>query len=167
MATIADIRAVGTPQKAYEFEVTLRGANSIEILTQRVMNASVPESSVETIEINYKGRKTIYPGRDASPHTTVVTFWDTESHELYNFFRGWMDKISNPLTGVSTSRDKLVSELVIKRLAADSATVTGTNILTNVFPTAVGEITLNYESSDHISFDVTFSYDENTLPSSE
>lgn len=164
MASIADIRSTNDPQRAYEFEVTLTGGSTsgnLPIMTQRVMNVNIPETSLEQIEINYKSRKTMYAGRDASPHTMSITFWDTEGSLTYNYFRDWIAGISSFTDGSGSTRDAYAAELIVTRLAADSSTPTGINRLTKVWPTTVGELALSYESSEHMTFDVTFSYDEN------
>lgn len=165
MATIQDIRAVGNPQRAFEFEVELLAgavAGSLPILTQRVETVSIPETSVDTIEINYKGRKTLYSGRDASSHSVTVAFWDTEDRSVYNFFKNWMENgLSNSTVGGGVTRDLYAIQMLIKTFAHDSQEVTGTNRLTNVFPTAIADIQLSYESSEHMKVEVTFAYDSN------
>lgn len=162
MASIVNTRSVNDPQRAYEFEVSLFGTNSLPILTERVQNVTIPEKSVETIEINFKSSKTIYAGRDASPHTVIVTFWEDESNSLYAFFSEWMDRIRRPDGSGGETRDLYNAEMLISRLMADSTTVSASNRLSNVFITSLGDVSLSYESSEHMTFDVTFSYDENT-----
>lgn len=167
MSTIQDVRTVNAPQRAYEFEVELLAgvvAGSLPILTQRVESVSIPETSVETIEINFKGRKTLHSGRDASSHTVTVTFWDTELREVYGFFKNWMENgISNSQVGGGATRDLYAIEMLIKTFAHDSQEITGINRLTNVFPTAIGDIQLSYDSSEHMKVEVTFAYDSNLL----
>ena len=163
MANINDVRATNNPQRSYEFEVELIGSTvsgSLPLLTQRVETISIPEVSVETFEINYKGRKTIHAGRDSSPHTVSVTFWDSEAHEVYEFFKGWIDRgISDQVVGGGVTRDQYSAEMVIKMMAADSTTVTREFRLTGVFPTTIGEASLDYTTSDSKKVEVTFSYE--------
>jgi len=166
MASIQDIRSSGTPpQRAYEYEVEILGnvtTGNVPLLTQRVQSASIPETSVETIEINYKGRKALYAGRDASGHTATVTFWDDEAHTVYTFFKDWMENgISNSITGGGVARDLYSVEMVIKQFAHDSTTLTGQHRLTAVFPTTIGDIQMSYDSSEHMTVEVTFSFDSN------
>jgi len=167
MATIQDVRSVGNPQRAYEFEVSILAgavAGSLPILTQRVESVSIPDTSVETIEIQFKGRKTIYSGRDASSHSVSISFWDTEDRSVYSFFKNWMENgISNSSTGAGVTRNLYATELLITTFAHDSQTPTGVNRLTNVFPTAIADISLSYESSEHMKVEVTFAYDSNLL----
>lgn len=163
MATIQNVRTTDNPQRSFEWEVEILGnttTGSLPLLSERSQNVTLPTKSVETIEINYKGRKTIHAGRDASPHTISVTFWDDESHSVYNFFNNWMENgISNSEIGGGLTRDLYAVEMVVKKFAHDSNTVTGINRYTKVFPTEIGDISLSYDASEHMSFDVTFSYD--------
>lgn len=167
MANIQNIRAVGNPQRAFEFEVELlasTAAGALPILTQRVETVNIPETSVETIEINFKGRKTFHSGRDGAGHTVSVSFWDSETRDVYRFFKRWMEVgISNSEIGGGMTRENYATQMLIKTFAADSVTVTGINRLTNVFPTSIGDVSLTYESSDHFKVEVTFSYDSNLV----
>lgn len=161
MANIKDIRdTVNAPQRAYEFEVAILGNGALPILTNRVQNVSIPETSVETIEINFKSSKTIYAGRDASPHTVTVTFFDDETRATYTFFKNWMNQIRNPVDGSGEDRGSYAASMVITTFKHDESTITGVDTMTKVFPTTVGEVTLSYDTSDHFTFDVTFSFDE-------
>lgn len=167
MANIQDIRAVNNPQRAFEFEVEILAgavAGTLPLLTQRVETVSIPETSVETIEINFKGRKTLYSGRDASSHTLTITFWDTEERSVYSFFKNWMENgLSNSVVGGGVTRDLYATQMLIRTFAHDSDTVTGINRLTNVFPTAIGDIQLSYDASEHMKVEITFAYDSNLI----
>lgn len=166
MASIQDIRSSGSaPQRAYEFEVDILGnaiTGNVPLLTQRVQMASIPETAVETIEINYKSGKALYAGRDASGHTSTITFWDDENHTVYSFFKSWMETgIRNSVIGGGLSRDLYSVDMLIKQFAHDSTTITGTHRLTSVFPTSVGDVQLTYDGSEHMTVEVTFSFDTN------
>ena len=165
--TIQDVRADEYPQRAYEFEVEILGSTvsgNEPILTQRVRNANIPSVENEVIEINFKSQKTIHVGRDSSPHTMTITFWDDEEHTIYSFFKNWKENgLNSVVTGGGTTRDLYAAELIIKFFATDSQTETKRHNFTKVFPTSIGEISLSYESSEHVSFDITFSYDAHTI----
>lgn len=162
--TIQDIRSDSrAPQRAYEWEVKINGNNDLgqlELMSARAMNIQIPEKSVETIEIDYKSRKARYAGRDASPGTFTVTFWDDESHEAYNFFNNWLENgISNSEVGGGWTRDKYTVGLVAELFAHDSKTVTGAHAFSDVWVSSLGDVTLDYSASEHINFTVTFTYD--------
>jgi hypothetical protein len=164
--TINDIRETHNPQRAFEYEVEILGSTvsgTLPIMAQRVETVTIPSESLETITINYKGRKSLYTGRDGSSHTVTVYFWDDETRQTYKFFRNWMNKELDPVVGGGVTRDLYRGEMLIKMYATDSQTVMSTHKLTVVFPTEVGEISLSYADSAHLTFSVTFSYDTHTI----
>lgn len=167
MANIQDIRAVNNPQRAWEFEVEILAvvaAGQLPLLKTRVENVSIPETSVEVIETNFKGRKTMWAGRDSSGHQVSVSFWDTEDRAAYRFFKTWMERgISDSIVGGGMTRDMYATQMLIKLFAHNSTTVTGLNRLTNVWPVSISDISLSYDTSDHMKFEVTFSYDSNIV----
>lgn len=154
------------PQRAFEYEVEILGSTvsgTRPLITQRVENVPIPEKSIETIEVNFKGRKTFYPGRDASPHTITVNFFDDEDRTVYQFFHNWINGALDETLGGGAYRSALAAELLIKLFKADSQTVSGVHRLTKVYPTNIGEITLDYTSSEHMKVAVTFAYDEHHI----
>jgi len=167
MPSINDVRAAQNPQKAFEWNFRINGSSAggnLPVLDKRVETVTLPQKSVETIEINYKGRKTFHSGRDASGHTFAVTFWDTEGGEVYRFFNDWIENgISNSVVGGGTTRDQYAAESIIEMLAADSETVVESHTMTNVFPTEIADISLSYEASEIKKVEVTFSFDSQLM----
>jgi hypothetical protein len=164
--TINDIRSVDNPQRAFEYEVEILGASvagTLPIMSQRVESVTIPEETLETIEINFKGRKSIYTGRDGSPHTVTVNFWDDETRQTYRYFRSWLNNELDAIVGGGVVRSQYKGELLVKMFATDSQTVRSIHRFTTVFPISVGEISLNYTDSAHLTFSVTFSYDTHQL----
>lgn len=166
MANIQDIRQSRVPpQRAYEFGIEILGnsaTGTLPILETRVLNANIPSTSVDTINIPYKSQNAQFAGRDNSSHTTVVTFWCDEDMQPYLYFKGWMENsINNSQVGGGMSRDFYSVDMIIKLFAHDSETVTMAHRLTHVWPTEIGELSLSMEGSEHAQFDVTFSFDAN------
>lgn len=171
MANISDVRKIGTPQRAYEFEVEIHGvAIPGEVFTQKVQAVTMPEVAHDQIEINFKSSKSMWAGRDASPHLVTVSFFEDEDHLTYGMFRQWAAAIRDPRVGGGNSTGGFDGRsrngnygqayMVIKMLKHDSTTPSKMYKLTHVWPQSVGEVSLSYENSDHMKFDVTFSYDE-------
>lgn len=168
MANIQDIRDEYIPQLSYQFEVELLGnaltgsGNAVQILTQRVQNANIPETAVGTIPVNFKDRQINYAGRDESGHTTTITFFEDQQHRVYTFFKDWMENgISNSTTGGGLTKDLYSIEMRIRQYESDGETLTGTHRLTHVYPTNIGEISLSYDASETMTIDITFSFDQN------
>lgn len=163
MTTIQDIRAIHNPQKSYLWEVDIVGLSTgtLEDTAFFAKEVSIPPSSVETIVINHKSGRTAYSGRDSSDHSVSITFWDDETHQVYDFFQNWHDNLlRNPITGGGVTRDLYTADLIIKLQSTDEETVTQRIRLGHAFPTEIGEVSLSYESTDAVEFSVTFSYDE-------
>ena len=166
MANIQDIRAVAKPSRAYEWEISVEGPSavgSLDLLVERAQNVSVPETSIETIEIPYKSRTSYFAGRDSSGHTVDIEFFDDETHRVYKYFKNWIEEISSSREGGGVDRDQYGAELTIKQLSHNSKDETITHKLTKVFPTSVGEISLDYSASEHTTFTVTLSFEANLI----
>jgi len=161
---IQDLRSMtAPPQRAYEFEVEIVGLStgSEEGLTTRAQSVSIPATSNEAIEINYKSRKTYFSGRDSSSNTVSISFLDDENFTAYNYFQKWNDDlINNPVTGGGTTRALYTATVLIKTMAGDDETVTSTTRLLNAFPTEIGEMSMSYDTNQQVTFDVTIQYDQ-------
>ena len=161
--TIQNVREDIEPQRAYEFEFELLGSTTSgneELLVQRVNSLTIPSTENETIVINYKSQQTIHVGRDSSAHTFTVSFRDGIDAAIYKFFKNWKENGLNSMnTGAGFNRDVYAAEANIRLMENDSETVTVTHNFTKVFPTSIGDMSLDYSSSEVATFDVTFSYD--------
>ena len=166
---ISDIRAGGDPQRAYEFEVKIVAAPTAigwvardqDILVQRVQNVTIPEVSVEPIEVPFRSSTSVWPGRDSSPHTATVTFYQGQSEDTRGLFLGWSNLIRNPYNGNAevSSRTAYAGVVAIRKYATNGDQ-TSLTALVPAWPSSVGELSLGYESNEAATFDVTFSYDE-------
>lgn len=164
--TIQSVREITNPQKAFEFEVEVLGSTvsgTYPLLTQKVRTVTIPQKSVETFEINFKGKKTQHSGRDASAKQITIEFWTDESREAYTFFDNWLNGISDTEVGGGVTKDSFKGELVVRTFAADSTSVTGGHRFINAWPSEVGDISLDYTNSDAMVFSVTFTFDESIV----
>lgn len=167
MATIQDVRNVHNPQRAYEWEIELIGGAAgagVSLLKERAKSVAIPETSVDTIVINYKSQKAHYSGRNSSPSTVTVVFWEDEKHTVYNYFKKWMEeKLTDSSVGGGVTADQYTARMVIRMQAHDSQTTTGEFTLTRVFPISIGDVQLTYDQSEHMEVSVTFSFDSNLI----
>lgn len=162
--TIQDVRGMSAqPQTAFQYEVEIVGLSSgnEEGLTIRAQSASIPQTSNDAFEINFKDRRTFFKGRDTSPHTVSITFYDTEDWKAYEYFQNWHDQlISNPVTGGGVTSELYKATAIIKTFSTDGETETSRTTLKNAFPTEIGEISLSYDTNENITFDVTLQFDQ-------
>lgn len=167
MSTIQNTRAVNNPQQSFEWEFEIIGSvagGDFELLRERVQNASIPEKTVETYEINYKSGKTTHAGRDGSSKTFTVTFWEDETNGVRRYFDNWIENgILNSTIGGGLTRDLYQAQGRIRMKARDSQADTLKVLHTNVFPTSIGETSLSYDGSEVKTVDVTFSFDRQII----
>lgn len=166
MANITNVRSVDTPQKSYMWEVdilglaTLFGADKVSTFAKSV---TIPQTAVETIVINHKSTRTAHAGRDSSGHTTTITFWDDEAGTIHKMLNLWMDSILNQSKGTQAPRNLYAAQMQIKLKDSEDNSVTQVIDLSKVFPTDIGDITLNYDSSEAIEISATFSFDTKSV----
>lgn len=165
MANITNLRAINNPQYSYMWEVEVQGLSTggLDALAAYAKTVSIPQSAVEQIIVNHKGGKTHYAGRDASAHTTTITFWDDEALTIYKYFQDWMNLMNDQATATGAARDLYRSNLIIKLKDNTDANETGTITLSNAFPMDLAEVALSYDTSEAIEVSVTFSYDEKLI----
>jgi len=161
---IQDVRSLSAPpQRNWSWEVSIvsLSTGNEEGLTAQAQSVTLPASSAEAFQINYKSKQTYFSGRDSSDNTVTITFYDTEALTVYNFFQGWFDNlIVNPVTGGGAPRELSTAEVILKTMATDEETVTSTTRLKNAFPTNIGEVSLDYETNEAMTVEITLQYDQ-------
>lgn len=168
MALISNIRdSADQPQMQFQFEVEIEGGLVVQKLkgkhTFRVNSVTIPETSVDTVEVNFKNSKVMFAGRDSSPHSLTVNFWDEQGMKLYRAFQQWHMQIRNPVNGGGLNKAAYKGAMVVRMIDVDGTSPNSVASFFNVWPSSVGDVSLSYESSDKISFDVTFAYDESVF----
>ena len=163
--SIEKTRAIDTPQKSYEWEIEINGPSTggLEGLQAYAQTASIPEESIEEIIINHKAERTVHAGRVSSARTTTINFMDDESLTVFRYIQNWLEIIKNSQTGGGVPRSLYSANIILRQLNSDSETVSAEHILTGAFPTSRGEVTLNYDSSEVMNFDVTFSFERQSV----
>lgn len=163
--SIEKTRAIDTPQKSYEWEIEINGPSTggLDGLTAYAQTASIPEESIEEIIINHKAERTVHAGRVSSSRTSTINFMDDESLTVFRYIKNWLEIIKNSNTGGGVPRSLYTANIVIRQLNSDSETVSAEHILIGAFPTSRGEVSLNYDSSEVMNFDVTFSFERQSV----
>lgn len=165
MANIQQIRGINKLAKTYMWEVDILGLSTgtLSNLSAYAKTVSIPQQSVETIIINHKGGKTHHAGRDASGHTTTITFWDDQDMTITKFMNDWISLCNSITTGAGSTRDIYGAQMVIRMKDDNDQSVYGKISLSNVFPVDVSDISLSYDTSDAIEVSVTFSFDDRVI----
>lgn len=166
------------PQRSYLWEVSIiRDSSGDASLRNQVNNSAssyitgdgilrflaksvtVPQQSVEVIKTHYMGKPIHYSGMDNSSHSITMTFWDNEQLAVYRYLTEWMQTINQSYTGRAVGKKNYGR--TIKIALRDSHDLVDTyNIeLFNAFVVDIGDIPLNYETSDAIEITATFMFE--------
>lgn len=169
MGTIDDFATnFGQGQRVSQFRVTGKfigaGGNSSNSEDDQVQffvkSAQFPSSNIGIIEVPYRGRKIKMPGDRVFNEWSISVLLDQEN-KMYDKFVAWMDAL-NSHSNVSSSGAvgaELKETWTVTSLAANGDPNSSVQ-LKNCFPTEVGTVDFNYETTDTIAeFSVTMHFD--------
>lgn len=166
VSELLNLSPVKEPQRVYQWEATIRGGQQFSFLSDIkffMKSVNIPAIAKENMIIDYMDKKLLFAGKDASPHIVTMTFFDDESLTVLRYFNAWMRTMGDIGTGMSVDKDQYARELLIRLKDTTDLIITGEIKLSNAYPVEIGEISLNYETSDIIEIPVTLSYDEQSI----
>ena len=167
MANISDFKAqlIGGGARPNQFRVDLTFPSFVSIGAVVGLNsqflckaAQLPASTVENMQILYRGRQVNFAGERSFAPWTVSIYNDT-TFAIRNAMERWSDGVMNnaQTNGRTNPRDYQV-DLMVHQLDRNGATVK-TYHFKDAYPTLVGAISLDYETTNQIEiFDVDFTY---------
>lgn len=171
MANITDFKAqmIGGGARPNQFRVDLTfpsWVNSgvgglIGLNTQFLCKAtSLPASTVENVQIFYRGRPVNFAGERSFQPWTVTIYNDT-TFSIRNAMEAWSNGVANftGTNGRTTARDYQV-DLSVYQLDRNGEAPMKQYTFINAYPIEVSPIALDYDANNTIeTFDVTFMFD--------
>ena len=138
------------------FGHTNQSLNNTEFM---IKSAQFPASNIGVIEVPYRGRKIKTPGDRVFNEWSISVLLDKEN-EMYDAFVGWMDGLNSHSNVESAGQaTNLRQDWTITSLAPDG-TDNSEVVMKNCFPTEVGTVDFNWETTDTIAeFAVTMQFD--------
>jgi hypothetical protein len=147
-------------------------AGDVQSASYLIRSASLPSSSISSVPVPYFGRQIKIAG-DRQFEDWSVTVMNDEDFDLRNTFESWLNLInthaSNRMGSGIPGRDggspniykvDLIVDQFGKAGPSDDSGIIRSYKFNGAFPTSVGAIALDWDSTNTIeSFDVTFSYD--------
>ena len=123
--------------------------------------ASLPASTIQSIDVGYFGRKITVQG-DRTFQDWSVTVMNDEDFGVRSMFEAWHNAINTIVSNVrlqSASREEYKTVLDVTQFSKDGE-ILRTYQLVGAFPTSVAGIGLGWDSQNAIEeFAVNFSYD--------
>ena len=156
---IHNLRSGHRPQKGYMWQVDVYDDKSqFRQLGFFVKSCVIPQRSMRTLDYKFMNGTLSYAGRDSTPKSLHMTFWDDEDLTIYRYLTNWMKSASQSGDGTSVPMSVYARNIKIKlRDSADQETTIIIN-LGMAFPIDIGEVPLDYNSSDAINVPVTFKF---------
>lgn len=122
-------------------------------------SAAIPSFTLGVIEVPFRGRRIKIPG-DRTFADWTVTVINDEEQKMRKTFSAWMNSMndSDGENALRASNSDYRCTITIQHLRSDG-TVSRVYQLEDAFPTDMGAIDLNYDTTDVIQdFTVTFQY---------
>lgn len=167
MARIADFKAqmTGGGARANQFRTFLQFPNWVGLgalagyqATFLCNATTLPQSSVDPIQVLYRGRPVNFAGERTFAPWTVTIYNDTD-FTIRNAFEVWSNGIqNNAATNGYTNPLDYQADMTVEQLDRNGM-VLKTYVFRDAFPTEVSEISLGYDQGGAIeTFNVTFVY---------
>jgi hypothetical protein len=131
--------------------------DNMDGLSLSCRSATVPASTIEAIQVEHRGFRCSYPGRRMSSNSVTVEFMESQALVLSMFFTAWLDIARDINDG--TSDVELRKGRMSLLLFRNDGEQSGGYSYYGVWPTEVGDMSLNGQSSDIVPLSVTFAYD--------
>ena len=170
--SISDFRSSGLKQSGARpnlFDVQIDGApvQALKDTEFRLLCkiASIPTSTIGVIEVPYFGRNVKIPGNRTFDNLSVTVIND-EDFKIRNAIEQWMNNLNSHQSNKSAittagQSGNLSGEMAIQHFDRAGNAISGAKwSFTNVYPVALGEISLDWGSNDTIEeFTIDFAYD--------
>jgi len=121
-------------------------------------SVDIPSQSQEIISKEYRGAKMYYQGKTDSPSEFTVSFYDNQSLDIYRFFYMWFSLMSAGDEKASVNPINYMKGCTTTLLDTTERVATESIFFADAFPLSLGEVSLDYSSSEVMKFDVTFKY---------
>jgi hypothetical protein len=126
-------------------------------------SAAIPGSTLGVVEVPFRGRLVKLPG-DRTFEPWEVTIYNDNNFSVRNFFEQWMNGMNTHEGNEGKEALTTGSGTYAQNIEVQQLDQVGTNqisyFLKNAFPSAIGQIELNYDQVTSIEeFTVTFEYD--------
>lgn len=154
------LQGINEPQKAYLWEIeVLSSDRQFDSLMFYAKNITIPESSNEVIERHFMGETFREAGRETSPNTAQMTFWDDKNLSVYSYFMEHFLMMQDARFRRSIPKSMYVRDYLIKMKDSTDLFVQGKYHLKDGFVSNIGEVTLSYDSNEIVEFTVTITFD--------
>lgn len=148
-----------------QFEVLLtnpiNGAGD-NILPFRCKAANIPSKPISPIPVSYQGRQVKMPGVTEAYEPWTITILEDEDFVVRNALEEWANAINSPVNNRRETPSAEVSEVkstALFTLLSKNETPLRTYKMVGIFPTNVGEVSVDWGNQAIMEYPVTFEVD--------
>jgi hypothetical protein len=121
-----------------------------------VKTAQMPSTAMDEVVINWQGFDWKFGGKHTYTDVTITFNVDLEA-KVRDLFESWINLIHNPLTNFYTTHDVHMKDQILQMLGYEGQVILEFT-LHDAWPKEVGQIAVDYSSTEVATFDVTFTY---------
>ena len=161
------LKAGGALASLFEAELTLsRGteaSSSVQDFKFLCKATTLPGDTIDVATVTYMGRGINVPSNRAAVQWTTTVYND-EGMEIRNNIESWMEQLNSHKTNVRASAMTQIQSYTGTLKVKTFGKASGTNRFLKTYefmdawPSAVGEITVDWETNDIQTYDVTWEF---------
>ena len=135
---------------------TVAGVSLLPDHPYLVSSAKLPAQTIEAIPVPWQGQE-YKLGGTSTFEAFDITFKSDVAQELRRNFLVWMNAIHNPVSNEHGLPGNYFGQVDLTQLNGQGGPVMSYSLV-NAFPTAIGEVSLDYSTKEISTFNVTFTY---------
>jgi len=159
------LKAGGALASLFEAELTTtkgpQQVSSIQDFKFLCKATTLPGDTIDVATVTYMGRGINIPSNRAAVQWTTTVYND-EGMEIRNNIESWMEQLNSHKTNVRASAmtqiQSYTGTLKVKQFAKAGGVSTKSYEFVDAWPSAVGEITVDWETNDIQTYDVTWEF---------
>lgn len=156
-----DISKGVEPQHAYRWEFLVHGfLGDSEAVKFYAQNCSIPEKRNDPVKVSYCGSSFYYQGKSSSDKTLTVRFYDNQDLDIYKFIYLWYNLMTAGRENAMVNPINYMKSGEVRLLDTTERIITEQFVFQDMFPTNIGEVSLDYSASEIMTFDVTFQFND-------
>lgn len=128
-------------------------------LALKCLNATIAGFSNEKMQVALHSHQRSFRGRGIQPQSLSVTYYEDQTFDTWKIIKSWHEFVVGTTSGNSQGFLKDYSSTGTLEVYDHVGDVIHTMTYYNIFPTDVGDLSLDGSSSSPLQVSVTFSYD--------
>ena len=161
----AKLKAGGALASLFEAELTTtkgpQQASAISDFKFLCKSATLPGDTIETATVTYMGRGINIPSNRAAVQWTTTVYND-EGMGIRNNIESWMEKLNSHKSNVRDSGMSQIQSytgtLKVKTFEKAGTVIPKSYEFIDAWPSAIGEITVDWETNDIQTYDITWEF---------